>query len=497
MNERLPLSSFPTDLLVAAFSPEANCIHTNTAWDRVMGEHDSPWHRLNDDDQDFAQEYLDQALGGSLVTNQVFLLNVPGHEEPVPVLLNFIPAYFKAEDQETSIHGANISGEVLTEPSSWMPGQTQQRRLEMLGRMAMGVTHDFNNLLSSILGYTELLQSALRTGNTDSANEMYDYLATIEQAATDGAALIDKIQQYIRREKEVHFEPVDIPELIDDCIALTRPYWYNEPRRQSLSITMNRQLTEVPPVLGSDAALREIFVNLILNAVQAMPDGGEITIATDYDPEQGIIVTVGDTGIGMTDHVQSKIFEPMFTTRGKEGTGMGLAVSYGIIQEHDGSIDVESSPGEGTQFYLTFPPASSGKDTDSTEKPDTLETTVSVLVVDDQKMICDVVDRLLTLKGHEVTQANTGEEALEIADHRSFDIAFTDLGLPDISGYEVAEGLRSRYAEMPIVLMTGHTEREIDGETIDMVIDKPFKIEKIEDAIHKLVPPQSLLRPGT
>lgn len=167
---------------------------------------------------------------------------------------------------------------------------------------------------------------------------------------------------------------------------------------------------------------------------------------------------------------------------------MGLAVSYGIIQEHDGAIDVDSSPGEGTCFTICLPPVSSEVTVSESAEARGLSSKVSVLVVDDQQMICDVVDRLLTLKGHRVTQANTGEVAIALARHRSFDIAFTDLGLPDISGYQVAAELRAGDPDLPIVLMTGHTERQIDETIIDMIIDKPFKIAQVEEAIQQLLP---------
>lgn len=482
----LPLSH-PSELLTATVSAEGELVHRNEAWDRVFDADDEPWDQLDEDDRSFVEDYLDQARRGSLVTNQVFMVARPAAEEDLPVLLNFIPVHLPVPDEGPSVRGVLLTGEVLSEPESWMSSQTQQRRLEAIGRMAMGVTHDFNNLLSSILGYVELLQALVEDEAEPSPKDVLQYLDTIEKAASDGASLIDKIQQFIRQEKQEHFEPVDVPELLEDCIALTRPYWYNEPRRQGIAIELETDLEPAPTISGSESALREVFVNLILNAVQALPDGGTITLESRFEPDRGVVAEVCDTGIGMTDHVQSRIYEPMFTTRAEEGTGMGLSVAYGIVQEHEGEIEVKSTPGEGTCFTLTFTPATDVDRERDRPEPQNSADQASVLVVDDQQMICDVVDRLLTLKGHTVRAAQTGEKALELAEIHSFDIVFTDLGLPDISGREVAQRLRDRQPSLPIVLMTGHTERSLDDPLVDRVIDKPFKIEKVEQAMKELL----------
>ena len=294
-----------------------------------------------------------EALKGSLVTNRLIQVQTDYREEPLPILLNFIPVPDESGDAEDS-RAATVSGEVLAEPPSWMLSQTQRHRMETLGRMTMGVAHDLNNLLSGLLGHIELLKGQLeRASLTDSIRPSIE---TIETTAEDGASLIEKLQRYIRHDTQQHFEPVDLNELIEDCITLTEPYWYNEPRRQGIEITVKTSFEDLPNMLGAASELREVFVNLILNAVQAMPEGGTLRFET-FTTERGQVgVNVSDTGIGMSDEVQKNIFEPLFTTKGDDGTGMGLAASYGIVQEHQGTIDVRSETGEGTEFTLRFPP---------------------------------------------------------------------------------------------------------------------------------------------
>jgi len=377
---------------------------------------------------------------------------------------------------------------VLAEPPSWMISQTQRHRMETLGRMTMGVAHDLNNLLSGLIGHIELLRDQVeRASLTDSIRPSIE---TIETTAEDGAALIDKLQRYIRHDTQQHFEPLNINDLIEDCITLTEPYWYNEPRRQGIEISVKTSFGDVPDVLGAASELREVFVNLILNAVQAMPDGGTLRFRTVTTDKGQVRVQVSDTGIGMSDEVQQNIFEPLFTTKGDEGTGMGLAASYGIVQEHKGTIDVSSEPGDGTQFILTFPPAdgepASGEE--SSEEPTGSES-VSVLVVDDEEMVRSTVTRLLSLNGHEVDRASSGEEALEMYSGADYDIVFTDFGMPEMTGAELSQELKNRAPDLPVILLTGYTETEKAIGEVDGILSKPFKRDELEGTIQKHVVP--------
>lgn len=482
--------SVPTvepQLLTATFSRSEEAVDCNDPWTSLLGPPDHPWAHLPEEDQDMAESAVLEALKGSLVTNRLASAQTHHREEPFPVLLNFIPVRDDSFEAEEKCRAVIVSGEVLAEPPSWMLSQTQRHRMETLGRMTMGVAHDLNNLLSGLIGHIELLKNQVERASL--ADSIRPSIETIETTAEDGAALIEKLQRYIRHDTKQHFEPLDLTEIIEDCITLTEPYWYNEPRRQGIEITVKTSFEDVPNVLGAASELREVFVNLILNAVQAMPEGGTLRFETFTNDKGQVCVNVSDTGIGMSNEVKRNIFEPLFTTKGDEGTGMGLAASYGIVQEHQGAIDVQSEPGEGTRFTLTFPPADA--EPAPVEDPTPTEPVesegASVLVVDDDEMVRSTVTRLLTLSGHTVDRASTGSEALSMFPTNDYDIVFTDFGMPEMTGAELARELKEEDPDLPVILLTGYTETETAIDEVDGILSKPFKRGELETAIRKHV----------
>jgi signal transduction histidine kinase len=473
-------------LLIATFAPSGDLRHCNDAWESVLGPPDAPWGLLPDDDRELATSSVLEAGKGTLVTNQVVNAHTPDRDEPLPVLLNFVPVHGDRESG-ARITAVTISGEVMAEPPSWMISQTQRHRMEALGRMTMGVAHDLNNLLSGLIGHIELLKEKANRGESDTES-IQPSIQTIETTAEDGAALIEKLQRYIREDTQKHFERVSLSALIEDCITITQPYWYNEPRRQGIEIDVERSLDDLPDVMGAASELREVFVNLILNAVQAMPDGGTISFTTYTTEHQAVCAEVSDTGMGMSEDIQENIFEPLFTTKGEQGTGMGLAASYGIIQEHGGDIDVTSGPGEGTTFTLTFPPADESEpESEEVETEPTENDNVRVLVVDDEEMVRSIVTQLLTLNDHEVDRASSGSEALEQFEEKHYDIVFTDFGMPEMTGAELARRLRERAPDLPVILLTGYTDTEEAVDDVDDILSKPFKLEELEATIQKYV----------
>lgn len=472
------------ELLVATLSLDGEIVYQNDAWQSVFGTPGRPWSRLSDQEQGLVAQFIEESLSGKFVTAEVFLVRIPNWDQPLPVLLNFLPAQTPDENDVLRLKAVNITGEVLTEPTTWMTNQTERHRMETLGRMTMGIAHDFNNLLSGILGHTELLKRTSEASLTTAGTE---HLETIEQAALDGASLVRKIQQYIRHERQTAFEPVDLQKIIEDSITLTKPYWYNEPRRQGISIDTFTEFDSVPLINGSSSDLKDVFVNLILNAVQAMPHGGTISFKVGFDENTGVVAGVSDTGTGMTDRVRARIFEPLFTTKGKRGTGMGLAVCYGTVQEHDGEIDVETRLGFGTTFWLRFPHIESATpQVEENAVPDA-GSSARILVVDDEPMVRSVLIKLLTIRGHQVTDASSGAEALAICKTRNFDLVFTDQGMPEMNGRILAGKLRAQFPDLPIVLLTGDTEAGVADNDINIVLSKPFKLEALEAAIKELV----------
>lgn len=481
------------ELLAATVTAKSERLGSNAAWDAVFGR-GTLWERLEPEDGRFAAEYVAEAAAGSMVTHQVFLIVHHHQDLPAPVLLNFLPV--RLPDAEPGALPVVITGEVLQEPKRWAADQTKRRRMEMLGQMSMGIAHDFNNLLTSILGHVELLKGSV-AGMPDAPYSIAEQLETIQRAGMDGAALVRKIQRYIRYEKQDRFELLDIAAIVDEVASLTRPYWYNEPRREGIEIEIVRELDDVLPIRGVEAELREVFVNLILNAVQAMPTGGTITLRTCVEAHTAI-AEVEDTGTGIPESTRRRIFEPLFTTKGEDGTGMGLTVSHGIVQEHDGSIEVRSIPGKGTRFILRFPvaepddrpkaPVEEGSTGEGDPgEPDPAFQTARLLVVDDEEMVRAVTAKLLRLKGHTVKEADGGPRALDLLAEHPFDLVVTDLGMPEMSGSELAYRIRQHHPHLLILLLTGHTDAEDQSEHVDVVVKKPFQIDVLERTIQRLL----------
>jgi signal transduction histidine kinase len=495
-NDLLPLIA--PELLAATATADGRRLGSNAAWDTIFGR-SGLWDNLSVEDRRFAGEYLAEAGAGSLVTHQVFLVARHHEDLPAPVLLNFMPVHLPVHlpNADLGARPVVITGEVLQEPQRWALDQTKRRRMEMLGQMSMGIAHDFNNLLTSILGHVELLADPTVHAIPDDARGQ---LATIRRAALDGAALVRKIQRYIRHENRQRFEPIDLTELVEEVASLTRPYWYNEPRRQGIAIQLAKEFEPVPLIRGVEAELREVFVNLILNAVQAMPEGGTLTLSTGTTESGSVCAAVDDTGVGIPESARQRIFEPLFTTKGEEGSGMGLPVSYGIVREHDGTIDVQSEPGWGTRFTLTFPPHAPA-DHPSADEHLPLRTPsgddepadvgeprgYTLLVVDDDAMVRNVTAKLLRLRGHTVEKARGGPEALDKLAEHPFDLVITDLGMPKMSGDELAYRVRQHHPHLCIVLLTGHTDAEDQSEHVDVVVKKPFRIDALEATIQRLM----------
>ena len=509
-----PLPLVTSELLTALVTAAGERLDANDAWLDLFGA-DALWGRLPLDDARFASDYVVEAARGGPVSHQVFLVDRPGADQPVPTLLHFQPA--RLPGVESGRFPVMLVGETLREPASWAAEQTRRRRLEMLGRMTMGVAHDFNNLLTTVLGHGELILSDLDT--CAAGPEAYAHLRTLSKAAEDGAALVRRIQQYIRNDKQERAEPVELHALAAEVLTLTKPYWHNEPRRKGIAITVEADLQPVPAILGTPTELREVLVNLVLNAVQAMPIGGTLSVRTRPEGTSGVAVEVADTGVGMTDRVRRRIFEPLYTTKGTAGTGMGLTVSLGIVQEHNGRVEVVSAPGAGTRFRMLFPldtaapaPEVTVVEPDETaqvempraEAPQTaaprpeVQTAarpapvrsvrpLRILVVDDEPMVRLVTTKLLRLRGHTVDDADGGAAALDALDALQYDLVITDLSMPGMSGRELAREVRQRFPALPVVLLTGDTDAQAEGSDVSAVVKKPFQLDALEAVVQQAV----------
>ena len=368
-----------------------------------------------------------------------------------------------------------------TEETNLRNRLTDTERLRALGELAGGVAHDFNNQLSAVLGRVQLLR---RRGFDVSIDAE---LAVIEKAAQDGRETVRRIQEFARTQQDLEFFPVDLSEILQDAVEMTRSYWDSEARRRNVKIRLEADTPTVPPILGKDSELREVFTNLILNAVDAMPQGGTLRVACD-EVDGRVRGVVSDTGVGMTEEIRRHLFDPFFTTKGQAGTGLGLSMVYGIVSRHEGEVSVVSEMGRGSTFVVEIPIADAGSAEvrcESAEDQGSVKP-ARILIIDDEQDIAEILREILIAEGHEVETALRGADGLKLATLSRYDLVFTDLGMPDMSGWEVAKRLRDRSPSTPVVLVTGWgaslDDTEVRNHHIRAVIHKPFDIRHVVQA---------------
>jgi signal transduction histidine kinase/ActR/RegA family two-component response regulator len=357
----------------------------------------------------------------------------------------------------------------------------QAEKLRAMGEMASGVAHDFNNVLAVVLGNIQLLLHQL---DHLSPEEIREGLKIIEQSSKDGAETVRRIQEFtgVRRDKE--FVSFSLNEIITEVVNITQPRWKDQTQKKGIQVGLAAQLGEIPLIMGSPSELREVLTNIIFNAVDAMPEGGKLTIATQPQAEGWVEVRIADTGIGMTEEVKKRIFDPFFTTKGVTNSGLGMSVSYGIIKRHGGEILIESELGKGTTFIIHLPTGYGEEETAVKEVTPIKESRQArILVIDDEDSVRDILSRMLKTKGHQVVVASNGEEGIEQFRSQPFDLVFTDLGMPKISGWEVGKTIKGINPKIPIAMITGwgmELDREKMSESgIDLIVSKPFNFDQV------------------
>jgi len=355
-------------------------------------------------------------------------------------------------------------------------------KMAALGELSFGVAHNVNNTLTGILGRAQLLMRTHDPEKISSGIEM------IIKSAEDGAQIIRRIQDFARQRPSREFAPISVAELLKDVCEMSRPHW--EARENGPQIRLSLFADSTTRVMGDAVELREVLVNMIYNAVDAMPGGGEIRMSA-HAVDERVVVSITDNGTGMSQEVKSRLFDPFFTTKGKAGTGMGLAVSFGIIRRHSGTVEVESEPGRGTTFKISLPvasaeaatPAANSFNVESVSSADA----VRVMVVDDESTVRDVLREALEAEGCVVLVADSGEQALKIYDDQKgkLDVIFTDIGMAEMSGWELAREIRKRSETIPLAIVSGWADAisfdERQAIKADWVVSKPFDIAAIAE----------------
>jgi len=397
---------------------------------------------------------------------------------------------------EASARQAELAEQHIEELSRYITEQerireqfAQMEKLSALGELASGVAHDFNNTLAGILGRAQLL--LMRTQDP----EVIRCLRIIVRSAQDGAKTVKRIQDFARQRRDKNFELVAIDQLLLDIIEITRPRWKDSAEAANVHIKFESRISTNAFIMGDESELREVLINIIFNAVDAMPQGGKITLSAEESGDS-VSVSIGDTGAGMSPEVKARVFDPFFTTKGKAGLGLGLAVSYGIITRHDGTINLESEVGRGATFCISLPKAAAqahlkARAAAELPAPLTLPPRVRklrILVVDDEAPLREILSEMLEHQGHEVRLAGSGHEALELFDAEKFDAVFTDIGMPGMNGLELSRSINERDSRVPIAVITGWGNevdlQEQSAAGVNWIVAKPFTAARIYELTH-------------
>jgi PAS domain S-box-containing protein len=402
-----------------------------------------------------------------------------------------------SEHVALAAHQAQLHGALQTayeELRNTQQTVMQHERLRVLGQMASGIAHDINNAISPIALYTDSMLER-EQGLSERGR---GYLHTIQQATADVAETVARMREFYRqRVGESQLVALDINAIVPQVIELTRARWESMPQQRGIVIEIKTSLfPDLPMFLGTKSEIREALTNLIFNAVDAMPQGGTLTLRTRRDGAERVVVEVVDTGVGMNEETRRRCLEPFFTTKGERGTGLGLAMVYGVMQRHGAELEIESEPGFGTTVRLSFSAASEVVDS-ATEVQPVPPVGLRILLVDDDPILLKSVRETLEQDGHSILTANGGKQGLDLfrasvasSGESTIALVITDLGMPHVDGRSVARGVKQVSAETPVILLTGWGERLLaQGEAppnVDRVLGKPPRLRELRKALAEL-----------
>ncbi len=426
----------------------------------------------------------------------VLLLAWPVHREPQMADVSLVETI--AVHLAQALDNARLHGELKSSLASLRDAQddlVRTERLRALGEMAAGVAHDFNNSLTTILGMTEWLLTSLPEDS-----DIRSDLSAIRTAAGHAAALINGLQSFGRSSAHAHAaEPVSLAELAATLPELARPRVQEREARDHVSFEIVVEASPVPLVAAVAEDIRELLRHLIHNAIDALPTGGRILVRT-RQVRGGAQVQVVDHGVGMTEDVRRRVFEPFFTTRRHAAKGLGLSVCWGIAARHGGTLAVDSAPGEGATVTLTLPAIAGRAAAAPPARPAAAAPPIRdlrIVLVDDEPAVRESVTDMLGALGHEVVAVDGGAAAIEAVTARRFDMVITDLGMPGMDGYELARRCRQVCPSLPVVLLTGWAPDTADlPEGVVRIVTKPLTLRALREAIADVLPSSGLVDTG-
>ncbi|MCP4268745.1 MAG: response regulator [Candidatus Brocadiaceae bacterium] len=427
-------------------------------------------------------------------TKQLYFLKEAGQYGPyekeyirkdgsrVPVLLNGV--IINGDD------GGNYIWSIvqdITEYKKMEQALLKSEKLKSLGMLAAGVSHELNNILAIISGNVQLLKETYKGDE-----ELRESLCTMMKAIDDGTNISSRMLKFTKTENGVDkLVAFDIRDLIIQSIDFTSPRWKNEAQANGIDYQINKDgMKSVSSIMCNPSELREVFINIINNALDAMPDGGNISFST-WSGENTVFVSIADTGAGMSEETKRCIFDHFFTTKKALGTGLGMSLAYGIISRHGGNIEVESDVGKGTKFTLQFPTTNERPSLITTHESEQKlnKKNLRILVIDDEDALCNVLERFFLRFGNKVKTVNNGTDAINIVKSEDFDLVLCDLAMPDIFGCDVIEAINKLEKIQKIGIITGRggeIKPMEEGMNVDFVLKKPFNLTELAKQINGL-----------
>jgi signal transduction histidine kinase/ActR/RegA family two-component response regulator len=371
----------------------------------------------------------------------------------------------------------------------------QQERLRALGRMASGIAHDINNALTPATLYAQSMLDHDKTLSEEARND----LAVIQQAIDDVTQTVARIKEFYRgRESNLASTPVNVKHLLGQVIELTQARWADMPQARGIVVDVKTEHAEsVPPIMGVQGEIRDAVTNLVFNAVDAMPSGGTLTLRS-YATQHHVTVEVCDTGIGMSEEIRARCLDPFFTTKGERGTGLGLAMVYGMTERHSAAIEIDSEVGAGTIVRLVFPAATQSElVVPAAHTARSKVQGLRILVIDDDELLRQSMRAILEREGHSVSIAHGGRAGIDsfaasAQRGERFQVVITDLGMPHVDGRAVATAIKSLSPKTPVILLTGWGQHLRDGNDIppdvDRMLNKPANLSELRAALAEIAP---------
>lgn len=363
----------------------------------------------------------------------------------------------------------------------------RKERLLALGEMASSIVHDFGNTLVPISGYSELM--ILKPEVLDDPNQISEYVQNIYTASKDASSIVNRLKKFYQASSKDSFKIIDINTIVEETIALSAPRWKNS------SIEVKTDLDSLPKTMANEYELREALMNIILNAVDAMPEGGIITLRTTFTNEPGnethgpsskkqfhtyLLITISDTGVGMTPEVYKKCFDPFFTTKGEYGTGLGLSSAFGIVKKHQGTMEVKSKEGKGTTFLIKIP-LQNLETTTKCKKQNFTQKALSILIVDDNSLVRKVLIEYLKFELHQFEIALNVTEALEKAKKQKYDVVILD---EDVEVGQFVQDIKQIHKDVIIIELLGFSKVST-RENVNYFLTKPVALEELQKLLLK------------